>query len=228
MNLESLNTLPVNPLDVGVILVLLISAILAYARGFVHEVLSVGGWIGAIFATFYGFPILRPVARKYISLDIAADLAAGVVIFITTLVILSVLTRAISKQVQASALNVLDRSLGFLFGLLRGAVLICVAYIGLELLVPRDDMPAWIRNARSMQLIVPGAAYLKTLVPSDITGLPNRTQGLKDKPHTLNSDARVKEMTAPMPQAEPAPSREGYDAGQRKGLERLIDGSSNR
>lgn len=232
MNLEGLENLPINPLDVGVLLVLLISAVLAYARGFVHEVLSVGGWIGAIFATFYGFPYLRPIARKYISLDIAADLTAGVVIFITTLVILSVLTRAISKQVQASALNVLDRSLGFLFGLARGAVLICVAYIGLELLVPQEDQPAWIRDARSMQLIVPGANFLKSLVPDDVAPGLKRSTGkssdLKDGGKPLNSDSRVKELTLPTPKSTPSPAREGYDANQRKSLERLMDGGSNR
>ncbi len=232
MNLEGLDNLPFNPLDIAVLLILLVSAVLAYARGFVHEVLSVGGWIGAIFATFYSFPYLRPVARKYISLDIAADLTAGVVIFIVTLVILSVLTRAISKQVQASALNVLDRSLGFLFGLARGAVLICVAYIGLELLVPRDDQPAWIRDARSMQLIIPGANFLKSLVPDDVApGLKKaagKSSGLKDGAEPLKSDSRVKELTTPLPKSAPAPAREGYDANQRRSLERLIDGGSNR
>ena len=168
--MEAINDLPINVVDIGVLLILLVSAVLAYARGFVHEVLSVGGWVGAIFATFYGFPYAKPFARKYIALDLAADLVAGTVIFIVTLVFLSLITRAIAKQVQASALNVLDRSLGFLFGLARGAVLVCVAYIGLELMVPEEDHPAVIRDARTMQLIKPGAALLKSLVPDHITG----------------------------------------------------------
>ena len=115
--MDALSDLPINVVDIGVLLILLISAVLAYACGFVHEVLSVGGWIGAIFATFYGFPYAKPFARKYISLDLAADLTAGTVIFIVTLVFLSLITRAVAKSVKASALNVLDRSLGFLFGL---------------------------------------------------------------------------------------------------------------
>ena len=111
--MDAINDLPINIVDIGVLLVLLVSAVLAYARGFVHEVLSVGGWIGAIFATFYGFPYAKPFARKYIALDLAAYLVAGTVIFIVTLVFLSLITRAIAKQVQASALNVLAYS-GFL------------------------------------------------------------------------------------------------------------------
>ncbi len=100
--MDAITDLPINVIDVGVLLILLFSAILAYARGFVHEVLSVGGWIGAIFATFYGFPYAKPFARKYISLDLAADLVAGTVIFIVTLVFLSLITRGVATGDQSS------------------------------------------------------------------------------------------------------------------------------
>jgi membrane protein required for colicin V production len=216
--MEAINDLPINVVDIGVLLILLVSAILAYARGFVHEVLSVGGWIGAIFATFYGFPYAKPFARKYIALDLAADLVAGTVIFIVTLVFLSLITRAIAKQVQASALNVLDRSLGFLFGLARGAVLVCVAYIGLELMVPEEDHPAIIRDARTMQLIKPGAALLKSLVPDHITGT-----SAKDGKTSID----VKGLMTPEPKQQDVPAKDGYNADQRKNLERLIDGTGS-
>lgn len=218
--MDSLNNLPVNVIDIGVLLILLISAVLAYARGFVHEVLSVGGWIGAIFATFYGFPYAKPIAREYISLDLAADLTAGIVIFIATLVFLSLVSRSIAKRVQASALNVLDRSLGFLFGLVRGAALVCVAYIGLELLVPKDEQPTVIRDARTMQLIEPGAAFLKKLVPDHITGRTGT-----DKPASQGLD--LEKLVAPEPKQSDIPPREGYDAEQRKSLERLLDGTGS-
>lgn len=206
--------------DIGVLLILLVSAVLAYARGFVHEVLSVGGWIGAIFATFYGFPYAKPIAREYISLDLAADLTAGIVIFIATLVFLSLLTRSIAKRVQSSALNVLDRSLGFLFGLARGAVLVCVAYIGLELVVPKDEQPTVIQDARTMQLIEPGAALLKSIVPSHITG---RT-GTGDP---AGDGLNLEKLVAPKPKQSDSAPREGYDAEQRKSLERLLDGTGS-
>ena len=53
----------VNALDIGVGILLLISAVFAYLRGLVQEVLSIAGWIGAIFATVYGFPYAQPFAR---------------------------------------------------------------------------------------------------------------------------------------------------------------------
>jgi membrane protein required for colicin V production len=216
--MDAIKNLPVNVVDIGVLLILLVSAVLAYARGFVHEVLSVGGWIGAIFATFYGFPYAKPIARQYISFDLAADLAAGTFIFIVTLVFLSLITRAAAKSVQNSALNVLDRSLGFLFGLARGAVLVCVAYIGLELIMPAEDQPSIVREARTLQLIKPGAALLKQLVPDHITS--QSTGGGK-------SSIDVKGLLTPKPKQQDVPAQEGYNKDQRKNLERLIDGTGS-
>ena len=72
----------INGLDIGIGVLLLISAVLAYVRGLVQEVLSVAGWIGATFATVYGFHTLKPFARQLTDIDIVADFGAGIVIFV--------------------------------------------------------------------------------------------------------------------------------------------------
>lgn len=166
-NLDNLSGLPINAVDIAVVLVLLISGVLAYARGFVHETLAVGGWVGAFIATVEGYPYLQPHARDLIPTDLVADFAAGTAIFVVSLVVLSLVTRAISSRVKESALNALDRALGFLFGLVRGAVLVCVAYIGLEFMIPREEQPEWITTARSLPLIVQGASAIVSLLPED-------------------------------------------------------------
>lgn len=140
--MENLSDIPVNAFDIGVLLVILVSALFAYARGFVHEILSIVGWVGATFITIGAFPYVKPFARDMISIDLVADLLGGVVIFVLSLVILSLLTRAISQHIKNSALNILDRSLGFLFGIARGALIICAAFIVLEMFLPqttKDD-----------------------------------------------------------------------------------------
>lgn len=214
--MEELSALPVNLVDIGVLLVLLVSAVLAYARGFVHEVLSVGGWIGAIFATFYGFTYFSPLGRRLIPIDnTIADFATGTVIFILTLVFLSLLTRAIAKRVQASALNVLDRSLGFLFGLARGAVLVCVAYLVFDLMVAEEDHPVVIKESRSIQLIKPGAALLKSLVPDHINA-----RSLN--PSSSGNEIDVNKLLSPTPKDDAKPV-DGYDNEQTRSLDRAID-----
>ena len=85
------------------------------------------------------------------------------------------LTRTISKRVQDSALNALDRSLGFLFGLARGAVVICLLYLGIEWMIPPAEQPTWLRSARTMTLIETGAHWLKSLVPAQAAADADKT-----------------------------------------------------
>ena len=220
--MDALNDLPVNAVDIVVLLVLLTSAVLAYARGFVRELLSVVGWIGAIFATIYGYPYAQPIAARFIPFDLAANLTAGVVIFIATLVFLTLISSAIARQVHASSLNVLDRSLGFLFGLARGAVLLIVAFIGMELLIPEAERPAIVREARTMQLIEPGAAWLKSILPSRLKGKLSIPED--EAPAKGTRNPAVEQLLSPSPKSQKQAPAEGYPKDQRKSLDRLYDG----
>lgn len=222
-----MDKLPVNPADIAVIVVLVISALLAYVRGFVHEVLAVGGWVGAVFATIYGYPYAKPYARSLIPVELVADLVAGVVIFVVTLIALSFVTRGVSKMVKASALNFLDRSLGFLFGLARGGVIVCVAYLGLAWLMPPAEQPTWIRSARSMPLIEQGAAVLQSLIPQDAAAAGSKAAGnARDKAEkVLETQKAFRDMLTIEPKAKDSGTAEGYNRGERREMERLIEGS---
>ncbi len=218
-----MDSLPVNVTDIGVGVVLLGSALLAYARGFVHEVLAVGGWIGAIFATIYGFPYVRPFARNLIDLQWAADLTTGTVVFIVSLVVLSIITRTISKRVQASMLNALDRSLGFLFGIVRGAVLVSLAYVVVELVQPASEQPRWLRSARSMPVIEAGAGLLRSLIPDDDAAAANDAREKAQR--KLDTEKAMRQMLSATPKGRAPGAPGGYGAQERRDMERLIDSS---
>ncbi len=100
---------PINLTDAAVVLVILISGLLAFFRGLVHEVLAVISWIGAALATIYGFPYARPYATELITVPLIADMVAGVGIFLVTLVVLSVLTNFVSHRIRHSATSSLSR-----------------------------------------------------------------------------------------------------------------------
>jgi membrane protein required for colicin V production len=151
--------------DLVIIAILALSALLAFMRGFVREVLSIGAWIGAALATIYGFPILQPFARKYIEVALFADIATGVAIFVVALIILTILSHALSRNVRDSALGAVDRSLGLLFGLVRGAVLVCLAYLVMAWAIPQEDRPVWIAEARTLPLVQQGADLLLKILP---------------------------------------------------------------
>ena len=157
--------LPINATDLGVLAVLAVPGLLAFARGFLREVLSVGAWVGAAAATIYGLEPARPLARQYIAEPLLADGITGVVIFVATLGLLSALSHALSRNVRDSALGAIDRSFGLLFGLLRGAVVVCGLWLLFALFVAPADRPAWITEARSLPLVEAGAKVILDLLP---------------------------------------------------------------
>jgi membrane protein required for colicin V production len=163
-----MESLPINITDLIVVAILLISGILAFFRGLVHEVLSVSAWIGAGFATLYGYPLLTPYIMKVISSELVAQIVSGVVVFIGVLIIISLISHGLSKRVKQSALGALDRSLGFVFGLVRGAVLVCLCWLLLSWVLPAEERPEWVQEAKSLPLIEVGAEALAALVPEDI------------------------------------------------------------
>jgi len=113
--------MPITLLDIILIGVMLISGLLAMIRGFMREILSIAAWVIAAVATLYFYAKLLPYAKSYFNNDIVA---AGVVVggtFLITLLIISVMTVRFSDMVLDSRIGALDRTLGFLFGLVRNA-----------------------------------------------------------------------------------------------------------
>jgi membrane protein required for colicin V production len=221
-----MDNLPVNITDIAVIIVLLISAFLAYVRGLVHEVLSVAGWVGGGLITIYAFPFAQPHARNLISIELAADLAAGIAVFVISLAILSILTSAISKRVQNSTLNALDRSLGFLFGLARGGILVCLLYMAIKWVMPIVDQPAWLRSARTMPLIETGAQQLRALIPEEAAAKADTAAAETNK--LIESQKVIEGLIAPEPKSGEMGTLKGYERKIRNEMERLIDSSSQR
>jgi len=137
-----MSNLPFNIVDLAVLGVILISALVAFSRGLVREVLSIGAWIAAALATIYGLPHLRDFARTYITAPLVADAVTGVTIFVLTLIVCAAISHMAARHVRGSGFGAVDRSLGLLFGVARGAILVCLAYLGFVWAMPKEaDQP---------------------------------------------------------------------------------------
>jgi membrane protein required for colicin V production len=211
---------PINLVDVTVIAILAISGIFALVRGLVHELLAVGSWIGAAIATLYFFPRAQPVVRELITVPLVADIVAGVAIFLVVLIVLSIITHLIARRVRRSHLGALDRSLGMVFGLLRGAVLVCLAWLALSWTVPRDDYPTWLLEARSLPLIERGALALIDLVPPHLRP-KGGFQGMS--PSSLGGASIFDTLINPTPKDAGPEEQPGYKDNQRQDMQQLIE-----
>ncbi len=221
-----MENLPISITDIAVGVILLLSGLLALSRGFVHEVLSIGSWVGAAFAGLYGFPYVRPYVRELIETEFIADIAAGAGTFIIALIVLTIVTKLVAETIQGSALNPLDRSLGFVFGLLRGVIIVCLLYGAIEWMIPVAKQPTWMRDAKSMPLIEQGTDFLVSLVPSDAAEkIANEADEQRDK---ANNAIELKKTFDKLltPEAKKATNSQlipqGYDNQERKDLDRLI------
>ena len=141
--------MPITILDLLLLGVMLISGLLAMVRGFMREVLSIAAWATAAIVTLYSYAKPLPAAKAYINNDIAALLIVVVGIFICTLIVVSIITVRISDMILDSRIGALDRTLGFLFGLARGFLIIAVAFWLFSKAVEERQQPEWVKAAKS-------------------------------------------------------------------------------
>lgn len=160
--------LPINITDAVILIILLISAVFGFMRGFVKEVLSISGWIGATFLTLYLFPLLQPYVRQYIENLLISDILTGIGIFILSLVILSFLTHAISEKVKSSALGALDRSLGIFFGIARAVVVVGILWLVVVQFIPVEDHPKYVTEAKMLPIARASGLFVAQLTPPDM------------------------------------------------------------
>ena len=135
--------------DAVALAIILISAILAYSRGLVREVLAIAGWAIAAVAAFYLTPMATPLVQEipYVSdiLSRSRELTivfAFVVVFVVVLILLGILIPLFSGAVQRSKVSGVDQGLGFLFGVVRGFLLVVVAFIVYDRVLIGDPIPA--------------------------------------------------------------------------------------
>lgn len=187
--------------DGAVALVIVLSAVLAYSRGLVRESLAILGWIGAAVLA-YAFaaqaqPLIKeiPGLGKFLEQCELSIIAAFAAVFAVGLVIASLFAPLLSSLVQRSILGGLDQGLGFLFGVLRGILLVAVAFIVYDRAVAANSFPM-IDNSRSAKVFASFQTKIDETIPSDAPGW---------------IVARYEELTkvcaaAPAPDAAPAPA----------------------
>lgn len=162
--------------DGGVALVIVVSAILAYSRGFVREGMSIAGWIVAAILAFILAPKVEPLIREvpviseYLrdscELSIIGAFAA---VFALSLIVVSIFTPLFSSAVQRSALSGLDQGLGFLFGVARGLLLVAIALVVYDRVVLEESIPM-IDDSRTNKIFASAQDSLNDSIPEDAPG----------------------------------------------------------
>ncbi|MBL8562221.1 MAG: CvpA family protein [Gemmobacter sp.] len=172
-------------IDGVVAAVIVLSAILAYSRGLIREIMAIAGWIGAAVLA-YAFaaqaqplvkeiPVLSKVIGDSCELSIVVAFAA---VFAIGLVIAALFTPLLSSWVNQSILGGLDQALGFLFGVARGVILVAVAFIVYDRALPGDTVPM-VDNSRAAKVFASFQGNIDDQLPSDAPGwIVSKYEGL--------------------------------------------------
>lgn len=161
----------------GVVAVLIIlSAILAYSRGLVRELMAILGWIGAAVLAFIFAPQAQPLVKEIpvvgeflrdsCELSIIAAFAG---VFAIGLVLAALFTPLLSSAVQRSALGGIDQALGFLFGVARGVLLVMIAFVVFDRAVAANTVPM-VDNSRTAKVVASIQGRIDAAIPADAPG----------------------------------------------------------
>ncbi len=162
--------------DGVVAVIIVLSAILAYSRGLVRELMAILGWIGAAVLAFIFAPQAQPLVKE---LPVVGDflrdscelsiIAAFAGVFAIGLILAALFTPLLSSAVQRSALGGIDQALGFLFGVARGVLLVLIAFVVFDRAVAANTVPM-IDDSRTAKVVASIQGRIDASIPSDAPG----------------------------------------------------------
>jgi len=153
--------------DVGVAVLVLISAILATARGFTREILSLATWVGAAAVAAYLYFYQPELLKPYFADELIGKIVLVGAGFLVSLIILHLITMRIADFVVDSRIGPLDRTLGFIFGVARGVLIAVVGVIFLLWLIPGGQQP-WLQDSKSLPMLRNFGDSLIAMLPPDL------------------------------------------------------------
>ena len=196
-------------LDFILLGIMLVSGLLALARGFTRELLSLAAWGLAAGAAWFAIkqkPIMDLVLPHVDpTKPQIAQAAVAVGAFIVTLVVLSVIGVKISDRVVDSGAGAFDRTIGFIYGLARGLVFVSICYLFYSWLLPVEKQEDWVRNAVSMPAIRWVSQTMMNYMPPEIA-------------ETLSNSSLIGNG----PDVQKPKDQTGINSSQQQGLNNLV------
>ena len=153
--------------------IIVLSAVLAYARGLVREGMAIVGWIGAAVVAFIFAasvqPLVKelPVVGKFLADSCELSIvAAFALVFAVALIVASLFTPLLSSAIHRTVLGGIDQGLGFLFGAVRGVLLVAVAFIVYDRALASEAIPM-VDNSRSAKIFAAMQDEVNAQIPTD-------------------------------------------------------------
>jgi len=111
-------------IDIAILVIIAVSALVSFIRGFFTEAISLITWIVALcIASFYAYQF-GSLFREQVENDMARGVVAWLVLFVATLLIGALINYLLSKLKSPTQLGLADRGVGVMFGVARGILVV--------------------------------------------------------------------------------------------------------
>ena len=161
-----------NIVDFAALIILGVSGVLATLRGLTREIMGLAGWPIAILAARMSEPYLSPLLEDTIQIKGLSDALAWGLPFIAAVVLWFVFSSLVSPGLSKAGLGSLDRWLGFLFGAIRGFVIVLVVYAGSVVVAEGENSLADIITDAQITPALRGGAHLFAgVLPGDMRNM---------------------------------------------------------
>jgi membrane protein required for colicin V production len=184
-------SLSVTVIDCLIVLIIVVSAGYAAWRGFIWETLTIFAWVAAAFGCLYFGPYIIPLTRSLVHADWLASLLAYAAVFLGVFIPLAFISSRVSETVKKSPIGPLDRTAGVAFGVVRGLVIVAMAYLAFTYFVPIKNHPRWLTQARLLPVVQSSADVLLSVVPdraSDYKYVPKHEEEVRQAPPAASHD----------------------------------------
>jgi len=240
--------LSVTLLDCLIVLIIVVSAGYAAWRGFLWETLTIFAWVAAAFACLYFGPYIIPLTRSLVQTEWLASLLAYAAVFLAVFIPMAFMTARFSSSVKHSPIGPLDRAAGVAFGIVRGLVIVGLAYLAFTYFVPIRNQPQWVTDARLMPMVQSTADVMLSVIPDhphDYAYVPKHEEDVRQAPPPAashdpmadlirnNEAANSVPKTTPKPVSAPvqhkaaAKATKSYGASDRQALDNLVQSGGN-
>ena len=150
--------------DIVVLLILGISGVMAFARGFVREIVSIIALVVGIFAALFLFGRFQGRALDLIQPAWLGNWALAIGAFFVAYLLVTMVLRGGTKKLQDREPGFFDKMLGFGFGLFRGILISSLVLIVFGRVFMKDDkLPGWLENTTFYPILSPVAQTMLSM-----------------------------------------------------------------
>lgn len=223
--------LNINLFDGVVLVVLFLSALLSFFRGFIREVLSLGAWIGAAMITLFFAKDLAEFLLPYLKTGLAATIFATMGTYFLSLTTISIFNSVLARYIKkGSDVGHLDNLLGLFFGIFKGGLIITLGYFLMTLIWGKDTekYPEIVKTAYTRPVVEKCTAIFERAMPAYIMKPLTAEQKPEEKPLIDNAvELKDKSQDEKSDGYASTPANDKEDAEFKKLLDGIVKPSDN-